>query len=389
MHVIPGVFDYVRNPTPDMPKKRNRRRLIFALVFLSLSTVLVFIYLFLSAEEPPVESINKSQAAISAAKEADAEQYAPDLLDKAEKAHQQALDEWQRQNELLSFNRKFGQMRKLAQEATETSVLAGERAAHVKDSLHTNLKNKLENVKHKIDHFESYYAHLPLKNTTRRNFTTAKMRYTESGEAFARGAYHDVGLNLDVASKLISKSVQEAHSFLSDYFDDLDKWKRWADETIKWTQKNNSTAIIVDKFAHKCYVYRNGKIKKEFTAEMGPNWIGTKQHRGDKATPEGKYHVTVKKAGRQTKYYKALLINYPNEEDKDRYQKNVRNGNIPKVGIGNLIEIHGDGGKGINWTDGCVALTNKEMDELYDMVRVGTPVTIVGSLRSLKEINGI
>jgi len=66
----------------------------------------------------------------------------------------------------------------------------------------------------------------------------------------------------------------------------------------------------------------------------------------------------------------------------------VRKGNIPRRGIGNLIEIHGDGGKGINWTDGCVALTNSDMDKLYGLVGVGTPVTIVGSLRSLKEING-
>lgn len=389
MHVIPGVFDYVRNPLPIMPKKRNRRRLILVIVVIPLITLLVFTYLFLSAEEPPVESVNTSQTAISKAKEAEAATYAPALLEKAETMHQQALDEWQKQNELVSFNRNFGYMRKLAGEAAETADMAAERAVYVKDSLHTSLKNKLENVKHKIDHFESYYAHLPLKNTTRRNFTTAKMRYTESGEAFARTAYHDVGINLDVAGKLISKSVQEAHNYLSDYFEDLPKWKRWSDETIKWSQKNRSTAIIVDKFAHKTYVYRSGKLLKEYDSEMGPNWIGTKNHRGDKATPEGKYHVTVKKAGRQTKYYKALLINYPNDEDKARYQKNVRNGNIPKVGIGNLIEIHGDGGKGINWTDGCVALTNKEMDELYDLVRVGTPVTIVGSLRSLKEINGM
>ena len=121
---------------------------------------------------------------------------------------------------------------------------------------------------------------------------------------------------------------------------------------------------------------------------MGPNWIGTKKYRGDKATPEGKYHVTKKKSRRQTKYYKALLINYPNDDDKVRYDANIKNGSIPKRGIGDLIEIHGDGGRGINWTDGCVALTNSDMDRLYELVSTGTPVTIVGSLRSLQEING-
>jgi murein L,D-transpeptidase YafK len=210
----------------------------------------------------------------------------------------------------------------------------------------------------------------------------------ESRSAFERGDYKQVGLNLDVASQLITRSVAEAHTFLTDYFKSLSKWQRWADETIAWSKNNNAYAILVDKFAQTCYLYKDGKIKKEFNAELGPNWIGTKQYKGDKATPEGKYHVTKKKSRHQTKYYKALLINYPNDEDQARYNTNSKKGLIPKRGAGNLIEIHGDGGKGINWTDGCVALTNNDMDKLYEQVGVGTPVTIVGSTKSLKEING-
>jgi hypothetical protein len=51
-----------------------------------------------------------------------------------------------------------------------------------------------------------------------------------------------------------------------------------------------------------------------------------------------------------------------------------------------LIEIHGGGGKGIHWTDGCVALENRDMDMLYRLVPVGCPVLIVGSLHSLDEV---
>lgn len=368
--------------------KKKRAFLLF-IFLVPLVIAFIFLILFATAEDPPVEVINRSQAAISAAKEADAENYATRLLVAAESSHQMALDEWKYQNDLVAYNRDFAKMRQHSDDATEKAGLAVTKAQHVKDSLKIVLGERLKTVKHKLEHFDDYYAHLPLKKSTRQNFTTAKLKFTESNEAYGRGAFKDVGINLDLSSKLITKSVTEAHSFLSDYFSDLNKWKSLAEETIGWTRKNNSTAIIVDKFAHKCYVYRNGKIKREFKAELGPNWIGTKQYRGDKATPEGKYHVTVKKHGSKTKYYKALLINYPNEDDKARYKKNIKNGQIPKRGIGNLIEIHGDGGKGINWTDGCVALTNKEMDELYDMVKVGTPVTIVGSLRSLKEINGL
>jgi len=47
-----------------------------------------------------------------------------------------------------------------------------------------------------------------------------------------------------------------------------------------------------------------------------------------------------------------------------------------------LIEIHGEGGKGANWTQGCIALKNEDMDELFDLAQIGTPVTIVGIMHS-------
>jgi lipoprotein-anchoring transpeptidase ErfK/SrfK len=64
-----------------------------------------------------------------------------------------------------------------------------------------------------------------------------------------------------------------------------------------------------------------------------------------------------------------------------------RSGQIDKrKRIGGMIEIHGDGGKGYHWTDGCVALSNDDMDHLYQQISVETPVVIVGSLKPLKEI---
>lgn len=64
----------------------------------------------------------------------------------------------------------------------------------------------------------------------------------------------------------------------------------------------------------------------------------------------------------------------------------VKSGEISrKTGIGSLIEIHGDGGKGVHWTDGCVALENKEMDVVFSQSNVNTPVIIVGSRLSLED----
>ncbi|MBW6459692.1 MAG: L,D-transpeptidase family protein [Bacteroidales bacterium] len=370
--------------------KRGRiiRRLFLTMILLAIIGGIGFTFLVAFSTKPPMEAIQQAQSGLSYAREVEAEKYAPRMMVSAERSWQLAMNEWKYQNERLIFVRNYEKLKTLAGTTNEQASLASEKALHIKDSLQSGLSNKLKTVGHKIDHFQVNYAHLPLNGTARQNYSNARLRYLESKQAYERGDYKQVGLNLDVASQLITKSVSEAHGFLSGYFKDLPKWRRWADETIAWSKNKKAAVIIVDKFAHRCYVYHGGKLKREFDAELGPNWIGTKLYRGDKATPEGKYHVTKKKARRETKYYKALLINYPNDDDKTRYDTNVKNGTIAKRGIGNLIEIHGDGGKGINWTDGCVALTNDDMDKLYEMVSVGTPVTIVGSLRSLKELNG-
>lgn len=139
--------------------------------------------------------------------------------------------------------------------------------------------------------------------------------------------------------------------------------------------------------AHECMVIKDGKVVERFDAELSLNWIGHKKQQGDMATPEGIYQITKKVNHRETKYYKALLLNYPNENDLARFEKDVRQGLISSSAhIGGLIEIHGDGGKGKDWTEGCVALTNKDIDRLYAMVSAGTTVTIVGSLKPLGEL---
>lgn len=388
MHLHPGVF------SDNCKDKMNRKRLIkflkIIIVFLAFCVLVAVVtgILIASSAKPPLHVINNCQTEISKAREAEADKYAPHVLVSAENSFQLAMNEWKYQNERIFFVRNYRQMLGLAREATDLAKEAADLSLHIKDSLQSGLGEKLKTVKSKLDHFDSNYAHLPLSGTTRQNFTSAKMRYMESKEAFDRGDFKQVGVNLDVASQLITKSVAEAHKYLSDYFESLSKWRRWYDETMNWSKNNDAPVIIIDKFAQKCYVYHDGKLKKEFYAELGPHWIGTKQYWGDRATPEGRYHVTKKKNNRQTKYYKALLINYPNDEDKERYNANVKKGSIPRRGIGNLIEIHGEGGKGINWTDGCIALSNDDIDKLFGLVGVGTPVTIVGSLRSLHEING-
>ena len=150
--------------------------------------------------------------------------------------------------------------------------------------------------------------------------------------------------------------------------------------------KKGLTVILVDKMGASLTILRAGKEYKTFEAEFGNNWMGDKSMFGDKATPEGVYKVKAKKRGVATKYYKALLLNYPNNDDRKRFDQMVSSGRIAKnARIGGLIEVHGEGGRGIHWTDGCIALVNSDMDTVYNLCSVDTPVIIVGSRAPLEE----
>jgi hypothetical protein len=158
-------------------------------------------------------------------------------------------------------------------------------------------------------------------------------------------------------------------------------WREQVAETINDSRRTGGAAIIVDKLRHQLILYQGGRQSAIFAAELGGNGLERKLHTGDRATPEGRYRITAKKSGGATKYYLALLIDYPNAADLKRYRAAEASGEVRRgTGAGSLIEIHGDGGSGRDWTDGCVALTNADMEKLFSRVRVGTPVTIVGTL---------
>ncbi len=137
--------------------------------------------------------------------------------------------------------------------------------------------------------------------------------------------------------------------------------------------------IIVDKSDRKMYLYRGGSVIKVFPVSLGANdYRGPKVKQGDKRTPIGTYRILNKRC--HAVKYMAMTISYPNASD-------IARARAAGVNPGSLITIHGQphwnaDGHGDaytlskDWTDGCVALTNKGMRELWSMVRVGTPITL-------------
>lgn len=134
--------------------------------------------------------------------------------------------------------------------------------------------------------------------------------------------------------------------------------------------------VKVDKSENRMYLLDGEKIVKEYHVALGSNPKGHKQQEGDEKTPEGKYTLDYKKE--DSSFYRAMHISYPNEQDK---------ATAKKVGVspGGFIMVHGQRNwlgwlssisQRFNWTNGCIALTNSEMDEFMDLVDVGTAIQI-------------
>lgn len=135
-------------------------------------------------------------------------------------------------------------------------------------------------------------------------------------------------------------------------------------------------SVLVDKSDEKLYLLKGGAVIAEYSVSFGANPKGHKQQEGDERTPEGSYVLDYKKE--DSEFYRAIHISYPNEEDRKSAAERG-------VDPGGAIMIHGQRNwlgwlsfitQRFNWTDGCIAVTNGEMDEIWDSVPVNTPIEI-------------
>lgn len=352
---------------------------------LGLGIVAYTIYYYETVDLPEIE-IREARDRITQAKQANADKYSPRNLDLAETYYDSAIAEWKTQNNKLFFLREHERVKALAIHSASFAGKAIEASQTGSSKLKDAVSIRMHQLNALIDEYNEVYAHIPQPEKTQKDVFRGRLLMTEAFKAYGSGDLHRAEETISEASALLEPAMKRLKSSLDDYFKQLPKWKEWVKNALKRNTGGN-VLIIIDKYAHKLQVYKGGKQLYTFNAELGPNWIGNKKYRGDNATPEGNYRVKAKKSGRETKYYKALLLDYPNADDKQRFEADKKTGNLPRgAKIGSLIEIHGDGGKGIDWTNGCVALKNADMDILYGLASVNTRIVIVGSLRSLNEI---
>ena len=131
------------------------------------------------------------------------------------------------------------------------------------------------------------------------------------------------------------------------------------------------TEIVVKKSKRKLYLFSGDEIIKSYKIDLGFTPEGHKNFEGDGKTPEGSYKIDRKNAN--SKYHLSIGISYPNP--KDRHFAKLK-GKLP----GGDIFIHGTDKPfrwfQRDWTAGCIALSNKEIGEIYNLVEIGTPIFI-------------
>ncbi len=135
-------------------------------------------------------------------------------------------------------------------------------------------------------------------------------------------------------------------------------------------------SILIFKKDHVMELLAGGKVIRTYKVALGRGGLAPKQSEGDARTPEG--HYTIDSRNAASRFYKALHISYPDAEDRKRAASHgvAPGGAIMIHGLPNGMARLGAVHRAYDWTAGCVAVTDTEMDEIWNLVPIGTAVEI-------------
>ena len=154
----------------------------------------------------------------------------------------------------------------------------------------------------------------------------------------------------------------------------LGAWAHWPKSALPPTARADK--VVVRKSGHVLELYEGAQLLRQYRVALGGNPIGHKQQEGDGRTPEGPYLLDYRNPG--SSFHRALHISYPAPAD-------VANARKHGVSPGGLIMVHGvRNGLGwlgrlstlVDWTDGCVAVTDADIEEIWRVVPDRTPILI-------------
>jgi murein L,D-transpeptidase YafK len=333
-------------------------------------------------EPPEVHHIVVQQAALL---KAGALEYAPDEYQKYRTAYWNANNAFIREDEKLRWFKDItsarDQFRSVLGEGNK--ILAA--IKKIKEKRAQAILQRISSLENRVASLKESTSMLNEARLLRKNLSKAEVLLSEAEFLYKKGDFDTVETKLSMVNSYSLKSMATANSILSRYMDrkQVAKWRNMAEATIDESKRKGIVVFIVSKIDNDLIVYKKGKKIGTYDIGLGRNALKDKLYSGDSATPEGRYYVVKKNAN--SRYYKALLFDYPNNEDRIRFNAAKKKGLIPaRTGIGSLLEIHGGGSDGM--TRGCISLENNDMDKIYSIADEGTPITIVGAVNGTLEM---
>lgn len=311
--------------------------------------------------------------------------YAKEDFDRYRVIHKEAKRKLSKENAKFVWFRNYKEITSALNSVLKSGEELQEKVQNLKEIKSDSLAAQLNNFERRISGLQRLTLHMNEGKPIRLILTRAELMLREASLLYQRGTLDEAEEKL----KSLSVSVKDVEAMillvLDRYVDpgQIAKWRKWARDTILESRNLGIVVVVVSKIDQKLSLYKGGKLLSSYEIGLGHNGFDDKLHAADQATPEGRYRIINKLPS--SRYYKALLIDYPNEEDKRKFYQAKTKGYIPPgVRIGGLIEIHGGGKHSI--THGCISLDNKDIDALYSLVEVATPITIIGALNDLNEI---
>lgn len=146
----------------------------------------------------------------------------------------------------------------------------------------------------------------------------------------------------------------------------------WGESTLPLAE-----SVLVDKSERKMWLIIEGEKYREYGISLGDSPIGHKEHEGDEKTPEGSYIIDYRNP--ESRFHLSLHINYPREQDRENANKKGLSpgGDIYIHGLPKHMEFIPLMHKDTDWTDGCIAVNNREIEEIWKLVKNGTPIEIL------------
>ncbi len=148
------------------------------------------------------------------------------------------------------------------------------------------------------------------------------------------------------------------------------------EQKVLLMEQGMADKVLIEKKERRLTLLSNEQVLKTYKIALGGNPNGPKERAGDKKTPEGTY--TIDSRNKDSRYHMSLHISYPNEKDKKRAKELgvSPGGDIMIHGIKNGFSKVGGLHAGFDWTEGCIAVTNEEIEEIETLVPNGTIVEI-------------